>query len=317
MNRTISFIMLAALACPAFATGNHPPPTPPKPPSTNNHNQQNQHQGQHQGQGQGQQQGQTAQGGHGTGIGVGIGQGGAGGRGGNSDATATGGRSNATGGDSRATGGNSSSGASSGSSSDSGVQGSGNSQLDASDRSSYRSESNFMVQPSLPGAAPALVAGGLLSVSAEPGCGPLQAKVRIPVRMLVKRKWQEVGFDEDLVPYRDANGNLQSFRTERLPDGTTLLIGNNVTMVGSVLGNASSSGVGAGGGNQSAYGQISIGGGNGQQQIGIRYAIRECVKDVAQQVVVKQVPRKVVKRKAVKRRPAQCVPQPAKVCPTR
>jgi hypothetical protein len=315
MKRTISFALLCALACPAFATGNHPP-KPPKPPQNPPH-QQNQDQHQRQDQRQDQRQHQTAQGGHGTGIGVGIGQGGDGGRGGNSDATATGGRSNATGGDSRATGGNSSSGASSSSSSASGVQGSGNSQLDASDRSSYHSESNFMVQPNLPGAAPALVAGGLLSVSAEPGCGPLQAKVRIPVRMLVKRKWQEVGFDEDLVPYRDASGNLQSFRTERLPDGTTLLIGNNVTMVGSVLGNASSSGVGAGGGNSSAYGQISIGGGNGQQQIGVRYAIRECVKDVAQPVVVKQAPRKAVKRKAIKRRPAQCVPRPAKICPAK
>jgi hypothetical protein len=312
MNRVTSFLLLCALACPAFATGNHPP-KPPKPPENpTSHNQQNQ--GQHQGQGQGQHQGQTAQGGHGTGIGVGIGQGGEGGRGGNSDA-----RSNATGGDSRATGGNSSSGASSGSSSASGVQGSGNSQLDASDRSSYRSESNFMVQPNLPGAAPAIVAGGLLSVSAEPGCGPLQAKVRIPVRMLVKRKWQEVGFDEDLVPYRDANGNLQSFRPERLPDGTTLLIGNTVTMFGTSLGNASSSGVGVAGGNNVGAGQLSIGGGNGQQQIGMRYAIRECVKDVAQPIVVaKPAPRKAVKRKAVKRRvPAQCVDRPATVCPAK
>lgn len=357
-----ALLALLLFASPVFATT---PPNPCgnhgnncDPPTTGGSNEQDQNQQQGQAQGQGQGQGQIATGGNGTGVGVGLGgSGGQGGTGG--QALATGGsvgdttslaqggnsRSNATGGDSSSDSrsgvsdsGNSlsSSGAYSGgnnlandSASTSGASANGVVNVDAADRSStsYSSRTNVFVPGDLPANAMTIAPGATITVAGDKQCGVLLTKVRIPVYQWDKKRKHkvEVGYDEDVAPYVDANGVQLDYQRVETGDGGYYLRGSHATYLASTYGSASSSQLGLQGYGPGGGGGISAGKGSSYSQAGVRILIRPCIADrvgppVRAVEAPKPVARPVVRPRAKVRRPAPvaCVSRPARpatVCP--
>jgi hypothetical protein len=319
-----ALLAVAFIASPAYATGNHTcpyggtyPNCKPKPqdPPTNPGNSQQQQQNQT------QQQAANANAGA-----IGIGKGGDS----KSNAVANGGKVSNSGNSSNrnanknnnaaVSGSKSGANSSSGASSASGMDTSGNSavQIDQSDRGTYSTKSSFVVMSDLPANAMNIVPGAMLTSTGDTQCGYLQSKVRIPIKMWISKKKQvEVGYDEDIVPFRDENGVQQDLRAKTQPDGSIVLGGHMVLISSSTLSNASNFQFGAQGGKDSAFGGLGYGSGSGQQQIGQRIILRDCRYGVipartAPQAVYK--PRPVAKRKPARRAPARCVPRPAKVC---
>ncbi len=270
----------------------------------------------------GTKQGQTANGYGGTGVGIGVGgAGGQGGKGGN----ATGGKVSGSG-NSRNANRNSNNNAAtstSGATSASGVDASGNSlnQLDLSDRSTSSVRSNVFIPGDLPGNAMNIAPGAFITTAGDTECGVLLTKIRTPIYQWDKKgkKKHEAGYDEDVIPYVDANGVQVDYQRVDTGDGGYYLRGSHVTYVLATAGGSASSQLGLQGGGGGGYGGVSYGSGAAYSQAGVRILIRPCIaaRVAAKPPVVKAwKPRPVMKKKRrpVYRAPA-CVPQAARVCP--
>ena len=341
------YLLLALLlaAAPAYAThcdngGVWPkcetpkPPTPPTTQPPSNHNEQNQTNGQSQGQSQGQGQGQSqrATGGSsrsnstatGTGYGGAGGHGGAGGNaaatGGNVGDTSSASRSNATGGYS---GGNR---LSNGSASTSGASANGEVNVDTSDRSVTNvqgARNNFFAPGDLPSNAMNIVAGAYITTAGDKECGVLVTKVRTPVYQWDKKgkHKREVGYDEDVAPFIDANGVQIDYQPVYTGNGEGYMRGSHVTYVLGSSGGSNSSQLGLQGYAAGGGGGLSWGNGSAYSQAGVRLIVRPCIAYKFAPVAKPVVHRPVAKKRPLVRRPAakpacQARPaRPATTCP--
>lgn len=157
--------------------------------------------------------------------------------------------------------------------------------VDAADRSSTTYQNSTRVNTFIPGDLPSnamtIAPGASITVAGDQACGVLVSKVEIPVYQWNKRgtKKVQVGYDEDVVPYKDASGVQQDYQTVNLPNGGYYLRGNHVTYVLSTQGSSTSSQLGLQGGGSGGYGGLSFGSGRSYSQAGVRVIIRPCIAE--------------------------------------
>lgn len=188
---------------------------------------------------------------------------------GTNTATLTGGAQTLTGGDVR-------------NDNSSGVSTSGNSNVDASDRSvtNYTSKTLF-IPPVVPPTPPSQVAIGNI-IKETLACGPLQMVVKTPVigvsRGLLTKSKVDQGVTYDLAAYTDAQGNIVDYRKVDFPDGSGYkLFGSQVVIFSTIIGVSSGGNfaIGGGGGNQS-WGQAGGGTSSSMTRLVTNIQITQC-----------------------------------------
>lgn len=170
--------------------------------------------------------------------------------------------------------------------------------VDASDRSSYRSRAIF-IPPVVPGTPPSQLAVGNI-ISETSACGPLQHIVRQPVTGtfigLFSNASIAQGWSDDLEPYRDASGMVVDYRRDLLPNGDVHLFGHQVTMFTTVIGVASNRNIALGGGSGGgSWGQGGMGSSSSNQRMVTTIQLRDCEIGTMRTVYV-EVPPKSIRR---------------------
>ena len=164
----------------------------------------------------------------------------------------------------------------------SGVSTSGNSNVDASDRSvtNYTSKTLF-IPPVVPPTPPSQVAIGNI-IKETLACGPLQMVVKTPVigvsRGLLTKSKVDQGVTYDLAAYTDAQGNIVDYRKVDFPDGSGYkLFGSQVVIFSTIIGVSSGGNfaIGGGGGNQS-WGQAGGGTSSSMTRLVTNIQIAQC-----------------------------------------
>lgn len=169
--------------------------------------------------------------------------------------------------------------------------------IDASDRSSYRSRAIF-IPPVVPGTPPSQLAVGNI-ISETSACGPLQHIVRQPVTGtfigLFRNASIEQGWSDDLEPYRDASGMVVDYRRDQLPNGDVRLFGHQVMMFTTVIGVASNRNIALGGGSGGgSWGQGGMGSSSSNQRMVTTIQLRDCEIGTMRTVYV-EVPSKPIR----------------------
>lgn len=178
--------------------------------------------------------------------------------------------------------------------------GSGNSQtnIDSSNRSVYNNKSIFIPPVVPPTPASFVAAGNVIKETSE--CGPLQAiserDVNGTFHGLFVNSNVHQGYHQELVPYRDENGNEQQYKEVLLPthDGYRIF-GHQVTQYTTVVGVSGARNVAIGGGGSSgSWGQGGMGTSSANQQLVTTIQLRLCdmgtIKYPYTLTVVKEVP---------------------------
>jgi hypothetical protein len=175
-----------------------------------------------------------------------------------------------------------------GSASNSGATANGTVNVDAADRSStrYSNRTNVFVPGDLPANAMTIAPGATITVAGDQQCGVLLTKVRIPVYQWDKKgkTKREVGYDEDVAPFVDANGVQIDFQRVDTGNGGYYLRGSHATYIASTYGSSTSSQLGLQGYGPGGGGGISAGKGNSYSQAGVRIVIRPCISSVVDPV---------------------------------
>lgn len=173
-----------------------------------------------------------------------------------------------------------------GSASNSGATANGTVNVDAADRSStsYSSRTNVFVPGDLPANAMTIAPGATITVAGDKECGVLLTKVRIPVYQWDKKgkTKREVGYDEDVAPFVDANGVQIDFQRVDTGNGGYYLRGSHATYIASTYGSSTSSQLGLQGYGPGGGGGISAGKGSSYSQAGVRIVIRPCISSVVE-----------------------------------
>jgi hypothetical protein len=171
-----------------------------------------------------------------------------------------------------------------GSASNSGATANGTVNVDAADRSStrYSNRTNVFVPGDLPANAMTIAPGATITVAGDTQCGVLLTKVRIPVYQWDKKgkTKREVGYDEDVAPFVDANGVQIDFQRVDTGNGGYYLRGSHATYIASTYGSSTSSQLGLQGYGPGGGGGISAGKGSSYSQAGVRIVIRPCISSV-------------------------------------
>lgn len=172
-----------------------------------------------------------------------------------------------------------------------------NTAIDASNRSSYRSRA-ILIPPVVPGTPSSQLATGDI-IKETSACGPLQHIVRQPVDGTFIGLFRSVsvpqGWSDDLEPFRDPDGRLIDYRSERQADGDVRLFGHQVVMFTTVVGVASNRNVALGGGGGSGWGQGGMGSSSSNQRMVTTIQLRDCEIGTMRTVQV-EVPPKTIRR---------------------
>lgn len=168
--------------------------------------------------------------------------------------------------------------------------------VDASDRSVYRSKAIF-IPPVVPGTPPSQLAVGNI-IKETSACGPLQHIVRQQVNGtfigLFRNASVPQGFSDDLEPYRDAAGNTVDYRMERMPDGDIRMFGHQVVMFTTVIGVASNRNIAlGGGGGGGSWGQGGMGSSSSNQRMVTNIQLRDCEIGTMRTVLVEVPPKPI------------------------
>ncbi|MGZ5926588.1 MAG: hypothetical protein ACXWLJ_07905, partial [Rhizomicrobium sp.] len=169
--------------------------------------------------------------------------------------------------------------------------------VDASDRSSYKSQTLFI--PSvIPGTPPSQLAVGNI-IKETSACGPLQRIVRVPVNGTFIGLFSDTaipqGWTDDLAPYLDANGEHMDYRSVRTSSGDIRMFGNQVVMFTTVVGVASNRNIAIGGGMGGTWGQAGMGSSSSNQQMVTSIQLRDCEIGTMRTVTL-EVPPKAIRR---------------------
>lgn len=157
--------------------------------------------------------------------------------------------------------------------------------VDAADRSSTSYNNSTRVNTFVPGDLPTnamvIAPGASVTVAGDQACGVLATKVQIPVYQWDKKGKNkvQVGWDEDIAPYVDANGVTQEYLTKPMPNGGYYLVGSHITYAFGSYGSSNASQLGLQGGGGGGYGGLSFGSGRSYSQVGTRVIIRPCIAD--------------------------------------
>jgi hypothetical protein len=168
--------------------------------------------------------------------------------------------------------------------------------VDASDRSIYRSKAIF-IPPVVPGTPPSQLAVGNI-IKETSACGPLQRIVRLQVNGtfigLFRNASVPQGFSDDIEPYRDDAGNIVDYRTERMADGDVRMFGHQVVMFTTVIGVASNRNIAlGGGGGGGSWGQAGMGSSSSNQRLVTNIQLRDCEIGTMHTVFVEVPPKPI------------------------
>jgi len=154
--------------------------------------------------------------------------------------------------------------------------------IDAADRSStsYTSRATF-IPPVIPATPAGTVAIGNI-IKETAACGPLQSVVLTEIvgshRGVFGKSSVHQGYNYDLAPFEDENGNQVDYRRVPLADGRGYqLFGHQPIITYTVIGISGGGNVSlGGGGNGGAFGQAGLGGSSNHTRLVANIQLRTC-----------------------------------------